>query len=78
MGKGCEGTFWGDENVQNLDTNVGYMGVIFCQNSLNVVTALNVNQTMQVTARSLGTFGKLRHIMNVKSGVWHTVFPGLI
>lgn len=43
MGKGCEGTFWGDENVQNLDTNVGYMGVIFCQNSLNVVTALNVN-----------------------------------
>lgn len=28
------GTFWDNENVLNLDTTVGYMSVIFCQNAL--------------------------------------------
>lgn len=35
MGKGCETTFWGDGHVLALDTTVGYVSVISCQNSLN-------------------------------------------
>lgn len=69
MGKGHEGTFWGNESVLNLDMTVGYMGVLFCQNSLNC-TLKTCNCTecklgKKVTAGFLRAF-KVRCVMNDK------------